>query len=87
MRIEEIDLADVDSLAEVFMKAFNSKPWNDNWTKENARERITVQLENPNNIGFVAKEDGDVVGFLLGYLTILPEGKTLFIEDLCKFQR
>jgi len=83
MELSIISSQDVNKLAELFMNTFNSEPWNDNWQLKTATQRIALQVSNPNSIGIKVIENEEIIGFVLGYVTGLPNGKGFFIEDLC----
>ena len=83
MDYSRIQKNDSESLSELFKLVFNSEPWNDNWTSESSKNRIDLQLANINSVGFKAVHNDKMLGFILGYLTGLPDGIGFFIEDLC----
>ena len=83
MQCYEITKSDIRELADVFRIVFNAEPWNDNWTIQTAFNRISIQLSNKNCIGWKAIEKNKILGFVIGYITGLPNGKGFFVEDLC----
>ncbi len=83
MEYSKIENNDLEDLSNLFRIVFNSEPWNDSWTEKSSINRINLQLLNINSVGFKATSENKILGFVLGYLTGLPDGTGFFIEDLC----
>lgn len=52
--------------SELFVRVFNGEPWNDHWTVETVRQRLSDIYETPNFEGVVYREDGRIKGAILG---------------------
>jgi len=76
-------MTDIHELAAIWVNVFNSPPWNDNWDIESSTERLNIQISNPYFIGFKIKENGITAGFIIARIIGLPNGKGIFIDDLC----
>ena len=68
MEIRPIELADLDVLSDVFVSVFNSAPWNENWKKPWALERLEILLHSYKSCGFLAIEDAEIVGAVFSRL-------------------
>jgi hypothetical protein len=49
LEIREVVNNDIEEITELFIETYKKEPWNENWKKEIARERIKDFVEN--NIG------------------------------------
>jgi aminoglycoside 6'-N-acetyltransferase I len=58
-----------EEILELYVKSFRMEPWNEEWTLDMAYMRINDYLQNPMAIGYEARQDGIIVGFLMGYMT------------------
>lgn len=83
MKYLNIKNADANQLAALFLNVFNSSPWNDDWIESNAFERINMQLQNPNSYGIFITDNNEYIAFVLGYISVLPNGFVYCIEDFC----
>ncbi len=62
MNIRKIIEKDLDILSELFVSVFNSKPWNEKWTKEWAYERLNIIFKSYQFYGYVAEKGGTPIG-------------------------
>jgi aminoglycoside 6'-N-acetyltransferase I len=60
--IRKLEKEDLDSLAELFVSVFNSEPWNENWSKEWAYERLHIISESYRFFGYIAEKESVPVG-------------------------
>lgn len=65
MKIIEREM--IDTIADSFVSVFNSEPWNDSWTKEQAAERLTDIYNTPKFEGAVEIADGKIIGAIMGH--------------------
>jgi len=69
MNIEHITVDTIEPCAELFVNVFTLPPWNENWTKQQARERLEFYFNTPNFLGlqYVNKgEDNNIKGCFFG---------------------
>lgn len=57
----------INMIAESFVSVFNSEPWNDSWTKEQAVERLTDIYETPKFEGAIEVIEGQIIGVIMGH--------------------
>lgn len=57
----------INMIAESFVSVFNSEPWNDAWTKEQAAQRLTDIYNTPKFEGAVEIADGKIIGAIMGH--------------------
>ena len=70
-----------EEILELYVKSFRMEPWNEEWTLDMAYMRINDYLQNPMAIGYEARQDGIIVGFLMGYMTSYLGVKEFHIQD------
>ena len=57
MKIQRVNKVQIDDIAKFLVKTFNSEPWNESWTFEMARERISGLISNPMTIAYEVIEE------------------------------
>jgi ribosomal-protein-alanine acetyltransferase len=60
--IEDASIKHLDKLYEIEMKCFKKEAF--------TKQQIAQLLKNPNSISLIAKENGDIVGFIIGMLSV-----------------
>ncbi|MCQ6267652.1 GNAT family N-acetyltransferase [Fictibacillus sp. WQ 8-8] len=73
----------LDACIELYQNVFNSSPWNENWTVETAKERLSDLLNTPKFLGYVFYESGQLIGFIAGNSKKTDNGLTFYIAELC----
>jgi len=71
-----------NSCVSLFMKVFNSPPWNDHWIYEKASQRITDFINHPNFKGFVVFEDDVLIAASFGYKKTWWNNEEFYIEEM-----
>ena len=56
----------LDEIIELFVETFNSKPWNDSWTKNTASKRLCPMVHTEEFWGLSAYQDNKICGFVMG---------------------
>ncbi len=82
MDIDRLDADDLEDLSKLFVRTFDSEPWNDSWTNATAAKRLRDIVETPGAIGVVGREDG-LVGFALGTLEQSDAAMELNLRERC----
>jgi aminoglycoside 6'-N-acetyltransferase I len=73
----------LEQCIELYIKVFNSEPWNENWTYETAKERLTDLLHTPKFTGFFWKNNETPIGFIAGNSKKTYQGITFYLAELC----
>lgn len=68
---------------ELYMNVFNREPWNERWTYETAKERLSDLLHTPKFLGFLFHIDHKPVGFIAGNSKVSDQGLTYYLAELC----
>lgn len=80
----------LDAAAEIFVEAFAAEPWNELWSHESARRRLSDIVQSPGFVGWSAFCKGEFIGFVLGRLEPSREEKHFYLQEMCvstRFQR
>ncbi|MCK1985729.1 MULTISPECIES: GNAT family N-acetyltransferase [Peribacillus] len=73
----------LEQCIELYMNVFNREPWNENWTYETAKERLSDLLHTPKFLGFLFQVDHHAVGFVAGNSKVSYQGLTYYLAELC----
>ncbi|MFV0399309.1 MAG: GNAT family N-acetyltransferase [Oscillospiraceae bacterium] len=63
---ETITHAHLTQLANLYVRAFNAPPWNDDWTAGSAVGRLSLMLRAEGSFGIVMRDEEDICGMMLG---------------------
>lgn len=72
--VEDVAIADFDRVADLagcvaaYVNAFAAPPWNELWPEAKARDRLLEIADTPGSEFLVAKERGQVLGLVAGYV-------------------
>jgi ribosomal protein S18 acetylase RimI-like enzyme len=81
--ISDIDEDDLLSCSEIFVSTFRESPWNEEWSVEDAFERLSDSLSSPKSIAIKAVFDGYICGFLFGEIQQWCGAGTYYLKELC----
>jgi len=73
----------IKELSKLYMDAFNSDPWNDEWTLESASKRLLQMINCEGSYGLVCYENGDLIGMILGNHEHFYNGMHFNIKEFC----
>lgn len=79
----ELTKEHIDEIAEIYVRAFNSEPWNDEWTVETAAKRISQMINCEGFDGLVACEDEKILAMILGNHEYYYNGMHFQIKEFC----
>ena len=82
MKFRIIKETDIDECSSLFATVFSSSPWNEEWTKQLALERLTHFYESKSFLGVVAKKES-IVGFALGNIEPFYFGSIFYLREMC----
>ena len=82
-KIVPITVDNLEQCMELYISVFNSEPWNETWTHQSAKERLTDLLQTPKFLGFLLYEKGDLIGFIAGNSKKSYAGLTFYLAELC----
>ncbi len=71
-------------LAKIYVDAFNSAPWNDEWTEESASNRLSQMINCQGYYGLVCFDENDnICGMILGNHEYFYSGMHFNIKEFC----
>ena len=83
VKYKELKKEHIKEMAEIYVDAFNSEPWNDEWTIESASKRISQMINCEGFDGLVAYEDDKLIGMILGNHEYYYNGMHFNIKEFC----
>lgn len=75
--------ADLTDCALFFTEVFNSPPWNEQWTRESALERLADCSRTPHFLGLIAEDGAEIVALAFGYSQKYQEETHYYLLELC----
>lgn len=73
----------VEQCTDLYIKIFNAKPWNENWSRENTIEMLNDLCHAPRFKGFLFLLNNDVIGFVAGFSKAHGQGTAFFLAEFC----
>jgi GNAT superfamily N-acetyltransferase len=68
---------------DLFIRVFNSPPWNDKWTVARARKYLANHTKFPGFTAYIARDKNKVIGFIFGQVSQWWHKKEYFIDEIC----
>ncbi len=81
--LEPFTINKLDQCIELYINVFNSEPWNEPWTYQSAKERLTDLIHTPKFLGFLLFENDNLIGFIAGNSKKSYSGLTFYLAELC----
>ena len=83
IEIERIEsIKKIEQCAEMYPAAYNSEPWNDNWTIETATALLTCYYNTPNFMGWVATHNDRIIGCAIGNIEPYFSGDIFILKEI-----
>jgi ribosomal protein S18 acetylase RimI-like enzyme len=79
----DIDEDDLVGCSELYVATFRDSPWNEEWSTEDAFERLSDFLASPKSIAVKAIHNGNICGFLLGQLQQWNGATFYYLKEIC----
>lgn len=81
--IERIrSIKQIEQSAEIYPGAYNTEPWNDNWTTETATALLTCYYNTPGFIGWIAKQNDKIIGCVIGNVEPYYSGNIFILKEV-----
>jgi aminoglycoside 6'-N-acetyltransferase I len=81
MEILPITAHNLDHCLGIFIKAYNTPPWNYHWTADKAAQYLAEYAANPHFAGFILYDDGEAVGAVFAHQKTWWTNSQLFIDE------
>ncbi|MES2376454.1 MAG: GNAT family N-acetyltransferase [Bacteroidota bacterium] len=72
----------LEQCAAIYPPAYNTEPWNDNWTYATALALLTCYYNTPDFMGWIALQDGKVVGCAIGNTEPYYSGNIFILKEV-----
>jgi aminoglycoside 6'-N-acetyltransferase I len=82
-KIIPITTDNLEQCIELYIRVFNSEPWNESWTYETTKERLSDLLHTPKSLVFALFDNHKLVGFIGGNCKKNYGGMTFYLAELC----
>lgn len=87
----DVSLLEKDDLKEcagLFIETFNASPWNENWSKEAALERLENFYDQKRSFGLKVVSAGGaqaaaLTGFLIGVVESYSDKSSFYLQEMC----
>jgi aminoglycoside 6'-N-acetyltransferase I len=73
---------DLSKCAELLVNAYNSEPWNDEWTHEKAFEKLLCYYASPKFHGWMAYSNGALLGCCVGNIEPYFAGDYYYLKEM-----
>jgi len=73
---------DLQKCCELYLKVFNSSPWNDKWTNETAHRCLKDLSECKRFVGYTLWEDDILAGAVFAHTRTFYKGDEIYIDEL-----
>ena len=83
MEYRELNETHLKDMATLFVKAFNTYPWNEEWTEEIAYKRLAQMISCDGFYGMVVIKDSRIVGMIFGRQEQYYNGVIFEIKEFC----
>lgn len=81
IQVQRMQQTDIAAVAAVFMATFNAAPWHDEWCAAKAQRYLGEFLANPQGMGWLLLQDGQLAGALIGHRRSWWSGTELFVDE------
>ena len=83
MTFKEITRDDVEEMAVMYTESFSTPPWNEPWTVDISKKRLTQMINCEGFYGLLAYEADTLVGLILGNTEHSFKGLEFYIKEFC----
>jgi aminoglycoside 6'-N-acetyltransferase I len=79
----DIDEDDLVDCSELYVATFRASPWNEEWSTEDAFERLSDFLASPKSIAVKATHNRNICGFLIGEIQQWNGASFCYLKEIC----
>ena len=81
MRFKAMTDDTLKDAAKLFVKSFNSPPWNDHWTEESALKRLSAMAHAEKAFGLCMYKNQRLLGIVLGHIETYDDGAEFLLKE------
>jgi N-acetylglutamate synthase-like GNAT family acetyltransferase len=79
--IKKVFIDDVDEITELYIETYKQEPWNENWKREIAKEKIKDVIENNIAENYCINNNDKIIGVMFGHRNYFIDEKELYIDE------
>lgn len=83
MKIENLENDDLVECSRLYVSIFKEPPWTEEWSIEDAFERLNDFLACPNTVSLKAVDGGEIIGFLTGEIQKWNGARFYYLKEIC----
>jgi len=72
----------LEQCAEMYTAAYNTVPWNDNWTCETAKALLNCYYNTPQFMGWIARQEDQIIGCAIGNIEPYYSGDIFILKEI-----
>ena len=81
LEVISITIDNLDEITKLYMETYKEEPWNENWEKEIAKEKIRDLIENNISENYCIKNEEKIIGVMFGRRNYFIDKKELYIDE------
>jgi len=81
LKIRNVIIDDINEVTELYIETYKKEPWNENWVKEIAKERIKTAIESNIAENYCIIKDNKIIGAMFGHKDYFIDSKELYINE------
>lgn len=82
MQIRKMLPSDLSACAKIMQSVYNNPLWQARWTQEKAEEYLADFFDMRKFLGFVAEEQGEVIGAIFAHEKVWWNNSEIFVEEM-----
>lgn len=82
MNVREMKANDIEKCAEILCAVYNNELWMCRWDKKTAVEYLTDFFEYRKFVGYVAEEDGELLGGIFAHEKVWWNNSEVYVEEM-----
>lgn len=83
MEIKKLENDDLVECSRLYASIFKEPPWNEEWSIEDAFERLSDFQACPNTVSLKAVNNGQIIGFLSGEIQKWNGAHFYYLKEIC----
>ena len=80
-KIGKIKKDNINEIVELYIETYKKEPWNENWEKDIAENKIRDAIENNLAENYCIKNDNKIIGIMFGHRCYFIDKKELYIDE------
>ncbi len=82
MNVRKMKVGDIEKCAEILCAVYNNELWMCRWDKKTAVEYLTDFFEYKKFVGYIAEEDGKILGGIFAHEKVWWNNSEVYVEEM-----